>query len=219
MTFYTYIHDISAKYIFISVCIILICLVYFRRLNINLPIIFGLGVGLIIVYYVIDRRNTKQLDTDQLYDKKLNAIVPKPLDISTHREMIDMLYDIRNYYFDNQQSFEDMIKYINEFFDTYTYGLEHQGNSGKIYNQLEDMKINILNNLFSIEHKIDRPKPSKEIPKFCQQMEKILNNYMNIIYKKFTEEKVMGKINTNTELPHRGARPYNQYNNGYFDYY
>jgi hypothetical protein len=147
---YNYINEIDAKSFFNYYVILIIVFLIVNRIKFNLKHVIAGLIGLVVVYYLNDKRKTTQTTEMQTLELKLLRIFPKPQYFHLDAGIVELVYSIQEFKQYNETSYNAMIKSIDNFLKV-VYDIENgvadcNGN----YEIAKKMKQVSLNNLASL---------------------------------------------------------------------
>lgn len=148
--FYKYVSNFSGQSLFMYVCIIIICIVFFRKLRIRLNIVVGLIVALVVILYLHSKRSSENIGLKKQLKKKnksLNVFEKEKLyNNKRYFKLIDLLYALSDLKFFNNRNYTLFMLCIKEFIQLdQTFKKLLDSNTDYFY-----LKNNIL---FQIEYK------------------------------------------------------------------
>jgi len=206
--------NITPKYLFFYIIIIIVSILFFRINKPHLLSIIGFIFGLIIVYilYIINK-NKIVSNQDELEYKK-NKIEPKLKYVDQFPDIINFIYDIKEFYYYNTQDFSNLINLLDIYmrlYDDIMIGMERCGDNIEI---LKDKKYEILNTLHSIIYSLeDSHVLINKHKKSLTILHKLLNKYLNKSINKCNNQN-KNNININTKFINKhDLRTYNEYKN------
>jgi hypothetical protein len=154
----------------------------FTRQEIKLNFILGVGVGLLMIYYLyINYVDIKKNDKNTMSSKR-NLIKPIPdMDkAGKHDEIVDYLFSIQDFYEFNPQSHEDLIEHIDYFFTSYNEVKNNNRIAGVNYEIMTDQKRLALNTLKSLVHSMPiNTKYDIKLNRSVKVLEYLLNRYLD----------------------------------------
>jgi hypothetical protein len=185
---YNYITHIDVTDRFIYVVIITVIILLFSRIPISPYLIVGTIVGIIVVYYIHDKKiytgNTflasmKNILNSDLMKPKSNRSLYKD------SELVAFLDNRREYYNYNPNTWNQLVKHINEFLR-----LQSDIEIGVVrfnmdYETLVNLKGKILNSYHAFIYTV--PHTPNSIDKFhigMRHLQKLLNRNIDITHKK-----------------------------------
>jgi len=172
---YNYINNIdpNSVLIYISVLILIIFLLSFVEVKFNF--IFALVIGIIVIYYLNEKRRATESGEMGELELKLTRIFPPPDYFYMDAGIVELTYDIQEYKSYNEKSYEAMIKHIDNVLHLrldIERGVRHCEATVDIAKQERD---EALNHLHSIIYKT--PPNSK----FEQKLRKSLKSLQYIL--------------------------------------
>lgn len=160
-------------YDYLYVLIIVIAIGIFRWTNVDTSSLFGLMVGLIIVYVLMNNTNEdKNFISDQKKIKK-DSIKPQSAIIGEHDEFVDFLFSIQDMYGFCPKNYEELVDNIENFLTVYNDTIKIQTKAGKNYFIATSCCKNALNALHSILYSTDVAKNkfySGKINRACEKL-------------------------------------------------
>lgn len=184
------------------VIIIIIAAVIGYRIKVSNHVIFGLIIGLIIVFYMYDRAEM----TGDTFLSYTNEVLSSPLfnpykHLYLDSELVIFLDQHREYYQYNPAGFRMLLKEI-DIFLMYRQDIERGTQLYHLdYNLLRAQKTKILNSYHSLIHKL--PHISNSIDKFHLGMKRLtdlINGHVDEIHQVVKTKSYNSEIDTNTEF-------------------
>lgn len=195
--------------------IFVIIVYYFSSINIGINVMFGIGVGLLVISLLHVNHQQKEIEKKSIQEEKLNLIQPRPTNSTD--EIVNYLFSIQDFYNYNPMAYEDMVESIDHFFDRYNETLKDNSLTGVNYELMFSEKKNIMNSLFSIIYKLPSNKQyDGKLKKSIEVISNILQQYLNkmeYINNKFIYDN--GIINTTKFIQKKNiqVQPINLYDN------
>jgi hypothetical protein len=180
--FSTKVHSIDNKSIFMYVCIIGAAIFVSQRSKIRLSNIFYILIAIIICYYIYSKKKIKAIEFNKELEIKKTLVIPEPQNIDEYPDMIEFVYDIKEFYYINANAFYSMIKNIDNYFELY-----------------DQMTNNI------VLYKLENVEVAIEYSRLA------LNDLQSIIYNMDTSNIIMAKFEHSMRRLHKLFRKYNSY--------
>ena len=208
---YNYLISINSKDLFNYLIISLVCLLFANLLNIQLTSIFGIVVGLLLVYIFYNKKTLEVSSYDNQLKIKLELIRPKPMMFDDYPEIIEFFYSIREFYNYNPEAFSKTVQNVDLILKLYKdiqIGIKDCKLNVDI---VKEKKTNPLNHLRSIIYNLENNKIlERKLKKALNALHKILNNYekyvINICNKQIKDN---GYDNSKSYIHSNGPKPYN----------
>ncbi len=167
-----------------------------------------------------EEEEEKEEEEDKNYETKLENIVPNVDDIGKD-DVIDFLFSIQEMYEYNPLSYEEMIDYIKAFLTIYDIIFDGPARFSDYYYQIaESNKINAVNSLHSIIHKL--PTDNKSLmdkhTRAHKRLETILTYYLNELYDKCQDNLLKNGYSVYTRAINLGPKEYNTYDDKDYSY-
>jgi len=214
MGMYTILESINQKYIFIYVVIILVFILYFRKKVIGINVLLALFIAYLVIWYIYEKNNMLNIIEEKQQDTKFNSIIPKPKKIREYDDILDLIFSIQDFYAYNPQAYEELIDNLDSFFIIYEKIFITQYLSDHNYQIAESKKQNALNVLHSLIFKLPNNKIiTDKLNRAHKRLETLLNRYLNELYDKCREKRILGDIDINTRAINIGPKEYNTYTN------
>jgi hypothetical protein len=190
-------------------------------MNIELNIVYGTMIGLLVIYlyYTTQVRNEENLNI--LSKQKEDLLFPKPIKTIefNHKDMINFLFSIQDFYQNNPQAYEDMIENIDQFFVLYNEIIINPELANQNYQNLVDLKRSILNSLQSIIiNLLPNVQRDNKLQESVVVLNNILNKYLSDIKKLHENLIYKNGYNMRTTLINTGPDSYNTFDNSEFSY-
>jgi hypothetical protein len=144
----------------------------------------GLILGVIGIYFYIQKVLYNMETSNTTLEYKYNSLLIKPNKLLLkYSEIIDFLYNIKNYYEYNLTNYNELIEELNEFFIMYDQLKENNYDQCKyIYDNLNNSKIKLIDTLANYIYSI--PDDIYLINNLDQkkiEFNNLLDNYLNNI--------------------------------------
>jgi hypothetical protein len=173
----------STIFNYLAISLILILILNKFQFSIQSTVIIAYGV--IFFYLLVNNKFQKNNDDLGKTEEKLNKLPLKTDYLFRDRNIIDFLDFISDLSIFDQQSYNDLIKIIDSFFN-----LEHDIDTGTIYCRYDvenaiQLKEKALNTLHGINHSIPAQKVLQEKIKWSQnELDRILTQHLNFMINK-----------------------------------
>lgn len=206
--------------LFKYICVIIFCLLLVRLMNINITIIFGLILGLVIVYLLYDKNELEINTFDDQIKFKLLSIVPKPKNFDNYTKLIQLIYSIRDFYEYNPDIFTNLINSLDSYIRIYEdikIGIEYCHLNVDVAKQ---MAKNALNSLHSFIYTIDNNDILEvKLRNAMVELQKLLTYYTNDMITICNSVIDKNGYNTKNKRIHdKGPKEYNLYHNNEYNY-
>lgn len=186
---YTYITGIDnstfVKYLAIMVLVIFVV----TKINITLVHIFAIVCGLILLWFLNDKRITQIEDYDEQLDYRLNTLIPRPKNFDMDPDVINFFYNIKEMKDYNQQAYNSAMKYTDELLqlvkdiDIGVYWCKYN------YDVAYQKYVGAMNALHSLIY--DTPSATVTLDKYqkaLDQLQVILRRHIDHIVKKCNKQ-------------------------------
>jgi hypothetical protein len=125
---------------------------------------------IIFINYIIKKRK------EILYKKKTQILKNKNIKyIKNDENLINILFSIKEYYYYNEQAYNEFIDNLELFLKFMEFIKIDNSLGGQLYQNLLDIKKNIINNLISMNIKLPN---EYNLQTTIQDIESILNSYL-----------------------------------------
>lgn len=209
---YTILESINNNYLFLYIVIFLLAIFYFRKKFIGLNLIFALGVGFILVWYLYDRNNvTIELEEMQMKEK-IDAVTPHLKESKEYKDVVDFIFSIQDFYQYNPKAYEEIVDNLDNFFKVYQIikiGTPQFNDWYKIATTKKDNAINAVHSIiFTLPNS---PVTNDKHVRAHKRLETIMNKYLNELYDFCERELLKQGRNVNTSQILTGPKPANHY--------
>ncbi len=204
---YDYIYDIGKTDLFLDICGLLGVTLLVRRINFTNGTIFGLLCGIILIYYI----NDKKIATDGGFIQRMDTILKSPIlkpeknkYLYRDSELLDFLDSYREYYQYNPDLYNSLVSHINTLLmllDDLNIGDQHYNND---YETMRELRYKILNIFHAFIHKIPHTPSSND--KFhigMGKLQDLLNKHIDKAHLTVVKLNGMKDIDIDTKFPHR----------------
>lgn len=212
MGLYKIVEDIDNKSLFLYIAMMLFSLYYFMKIDIRLNIILAIFIGTVVVAYVNEKRKTGlQIEEEQM-EKKLEEIKPAPQYFENHKDIIDFLFSVQDYYNFNPEAYEECIDNMDAFMRLHDIILEGTDLCDDYYQIAESKKNNALNAFHSILFKLPNNKlVTEKFNRAHKRLETIMTDHLGELYDVCTNEVLLQGYNNNRKAINIGPKPANHY--------
>lgn len=216
---FTVLESIDNRYLFLYIAIIFLALLYFRRKLIGLNIIFALGVGCIIIWYIYDKNQTTlQLEETQM-EAKREAITPHLKETREFDDVVDFVFSIQDLYHYNPKAYEEMIDNIDNFFKVYNIIQIGTRRCDDYYTIADSKRSNAVNALHSMIYELPTsPELNDKHIRAHKRLETLLNKYQNELYDICQRDLLKRGRDVNRRHILTGPKPANRYSEEDFTY-
>lgn len=148
--FYHYIEDISPIKLFIYLIIILSSILLMAKFPISSNHIVGIALGIVIVYYLNERDRVINVDDLKKIEIQMESIVPKPKYFYIDANIIELIYNLLEFYDYNPTDFETMVQSIDNLLKLRLDIERGMVECEMIYDVAVDQKNKALNSIAAI---------------------------------------------------------------------
>ena len=196
-------NELNGRDIFIFVTLIIISISVLPLLlpDNNLNIFFGIIIALIIFKYIYDTKKKKNNEEIYISNLENDYIVPKPKICNKYNDIVKFLFSIQDLYKYNQQTYENLIDIIDNFFYLYEESLLINNLSANNYDLMDKNKNQALNLLHSII--INVPADTiynNKIDDSVDYLNFILSNYLENIYYIYSKTIYVNGLNSGSKI-------------------
>ncbi len=212
----TILGKITSNDLAMYVIILVTCLFVSKFINVSLSNLFFIILAVVIIYYIYSKRNIAHLPLVDDLQTKLKLIMPEPQRLSPkYSDLINFLYNIREYYFINPTEFASLVTNIDNFIQLYEgIMLNH------IIYCVENLEVAVdfyqkaQNNLHSVIYGLTtNPDQTKRFHTALQFFSSIMEKYINQLVNKCNKRFRPKNINNSSKYYDAGGpKPIN-----YFD--
>lgn len=221
--FYDYLEVIESKLVFKYIAVLICTLLIAFKMNINLNFIFGISVGIIIIFYMNDKNNTEKTSDNKELLEKIRNICPVPKKLHLYTELVDFVFSIKEFYNYNPLAFQEMLETMESMLDIYENVKIGVLSCKNNYDIANDMKKKSVNNLHSIIFTLENNRLlTTKLSRAIKRLQKLLTKYTNeIIEICQTEIDISGYNNNSHIIDEKGPKAFNVYekNDYTFDFY
>lgn len=196
-----YYKGLSRKTIFFYIVLFCILYIYFNRT-------FYLAFIVFLIIFILHTLYNNKLN-DNINQKK-HQIYPKTKYLEKDEDLVDLTFSIQEFYDYNPQLFIEYLKAVDTFLNIYEYINYDLSLAGIKFNSLEQQKFIAVN---SIKHIIINCPDNKfiylKINQAAEQLNNILNRYLEDIKEKNKQFIINNGFNNQTKLINKLNDPYN----------
>jgi len=215
---YKYIDTWDGKTIFIYSVLLILILWYFSNRTINLNILFGLIIAVFVISY-LNHRSITELDTDKDILKTKTEIIKPTINDNVHRNVIDFLFSIQDYYRYNPIQYEEMVKSINQFYELFDLTYIDNQTAQTNYGLMEQYKRDALNALKSLIFKIPSDKRVMDkLDSATTLLDEIMSKDLDKISYVIDDYNYKNGYNVKTKMINYGPKEYNAYDDMFKNY-
>jgi Ca2+/Na+ antiporter len=219
MGLYTIIKGLENKVLFFYIFIMIITLFIFKNRIIKLNVILAIVIGIVIIIFLKDKRETEQQGEEEKLQIKLNNIKPEPKNFKDKKNIIEFLFSIQDMYKYNPSVYEEIIDNIDVFFQVYDYIFKDVKYCEYYYQIAKSKARNSTNALHSLIYTIPNSKVvTDKLNRAHERLETLMNHYLNEIYNKCNEERIKGGLDIFKTQILLGPKPFNEYNHTDYTY-
>jgi len=198
---YSFITQINSDETAIYVFIIFIFVALLKSKTIGLNLLFALFLSYLVILYLIGKKQSKldqNLDEYQLKTNYLkDNIATNNIDVNGNQDLIDFLFsiqDIKQYHPSAYQEMTEAIKWIIEYVDILKNNVKFPIYYYQIMVAKKETSLNALHSIiFTLP---DDGNYINKLDKAHQKLEKILNQYLDIVYGIIKKDKDTEVIHT-----------------------
>lgn len=159
---YQTISNIEPKFILFYIIIICIIITIFGEFNLNLGHVIGIFISIFVIIYYNDYNTINYENEIQDIDSKLNSINPTPKYFYIDATIIDLVYNLLEFQKFNPNDFENMIYNLDNLFKLELDIEKGVNNSDFIFDNVVQLKKNVLNNMGNIMNSIPAIDPLRK---------------------------------------------------------
>jgi hypothetical protein len=221
---YNYIYNIEKTDMFLYVCGILFTTLLVRRMNFSYGTVLGLVCGLILVYYI----NDKRIATNGGFIQRMDEILRSPTlktdknrNLYLDSQLLDFLDNYKEYYQYNSDLYNSLVSHI----DTLLGLLNNLSIGDKQYNNnyetMRELKYKILNIFHSFIHRIPHTPSSND--KFhigINELQSLVNKHIDKAHLQVVRLNGSKEIDNETKFPYRnGPEPRDQMHEPHYHFF
>lgn len=148
--FYHYIENISPLKLFIYIIIVFSSILLMTKFPISTNHIVGIVLGIVIVYYLNERDRSVNIDDLKKIEIQMESIIPKPKFFYMDANIIEVVYNLLEFYDYNPEDFEAMVHSIDNLLKLRLDIEKGMVECKMIYDIAVDQKNKALNHLAAI---------------------------------------------------------------------
>ena len=174
--------NIDVKTLFWYIIIFFTIIYIFTNTHISSGLLYGTLISLIIFGYLFLNYENNKKNEETVQDEMIKYL-PNHDNIIKRKDIANFIFSIHDFYPYNQQSYENMIEFIDTFLIRYQ-DIKHDNSiAGISYQTLINKKRGALNALSSIIIKIPpNKKYDKKLENSLTSLNDILDEYINEVY-------------------------------------
>lgn len=198
-------------WLYTVVFIFIVWIFYNRHMGVNS--IVAIIVGMFVISY-LNNRSIVAADTQKdIHKFKKDNIKPKLNDSSEkHEEIVNLLFSIQDMYAYSPQQYENMIKYIDQFYDKYQLSFVDNKTSHVNYGLMKQYKREAINSLMSIIYSLpDDPKVRNKLNTASIILDSLMTKHLDQISYLVDEDIYKTGYNVDSKIIHYGVKPFNEY--------
>lgn len=169
---------INSSELFNYIIIIIITITVINYFNIPIKGFIGLFVGLVIAYIYYNKKNLESSAYNNDLQLKLELIKPSPKLFDKYPELINLFFNIREFYDYNSKAITNCIKNVDSLLQIYSdinIGIKY---CDKNVDVIKTLKKDALNDLHSVIFSLENNKIlEKKLKKALDELHKILNYF------------------------------------------
>jgi hypothetical protein len=148
--------------------------------NITFSIFVAIIGSLIYVYFIYDKDSIYSTTKNKQLDFKLNSIFPSPKHIKSHPKLIEFVHSIKDFRLYNEDSFDKMLKCIDNVIQIYNELLIGLHNMPHHIDIMIDNKKKAINYLHSIIYNMEeKPVIINKLNKSIKVLNILLQSYID----------------------------------------
>ena len=176
---YNVINTEDPQQIFMYGIIIVIITFISTKIIYNSNVLIGLIFCSLIIYYLYTYRKYNIMTDNEKFDEKFNIIYTKNNILVKYPKIVDFLFYLENFKYDNIETYNDIISSFENFCKIYEYCLLDYNFIFTSYQHLVDIKITILNKINNLNFIYKDVKYENVLVKQKISAEKIINDLLN----------------------------------------
>ena len=180
---YNIIDDSRPDVLFNYFIIIVVFIFLSSTMNVAHSVLIGVLVASIIIHYLYTDRQNNDVSNLKEKHEKFKLINTKKSTLKNHTKFVNIIFyiaDIKNL---NIITFNRLVSQIESFCNTFESCMTDFKLISKLYNTMNQLKINILITVNSLIYTINNWKYEKKINRVRNKLEEILNEYIGLIVK------------------------------------
>lgn len=186
-TIYNIINSQEPKQIFLYGIIIVIITFISGKIVYNTNILIGLIFCSLIIYYLYTWRKYNILTEQEKFNKKFDNLYTENKILIKYPKIVDFLFYLENFKYKNISGFNNIVSSFENFCKIYEYCLINYNLIFTNYQELVDIKIDILNKINNLIFIYKNAMYDNVIFKQKNSAEKIIDELLNnliVLYKK-----------------------------------
>ncbi|VBB17964.1 hypothetical protein YASMINEVIRUS_427 [Yasminevirus sp. GU-2018] len=210
---YKYIDSWNDKRIFLYVTVFIFVLWFFSKKEIGMNILIALIVGSFIIAYLNNRSITTTDTLEEIQKIKKDNIKPELSDqVKEHDPVVNLLFSVQDMYAYNPQQYEEMVRYINQFYDKYQLSFVDPKMSHINYGLMKQYKRDALNAFMAMIFSLpDDKKARDKVNATTIVLDGILTKDLDQVSYLIDEDIYKSGYNVDTKIIDYGVKPCNEY--------
>ncbi len=147
---WVYINNINPTDMFIYLVVIQVFILIFSKVNFKLRHLFGFIIGTFIVLVFNERKRTQFVDKMKILEIKMESIVPRPKYFYLDANIIQVMYNILEFYRYSPKNYEQIVKSIDNILLLRLDVEKGLKNCGRMYSVANDNYNNAMNGLIGM---------------------------------------------------------------------
>lgn len=143
----------------------------FSQLKISMSTLYGTIISFVTIHLLYTTYNISKTNNKIMSDQKKDLIIPHSENINSDEKLVNLLFNMQDFYSYNPQAYENAISDLDKFLNYYSQVKNFPETAGTYFDNMNDLRRNILNEIHSIIYKL---------PQNVQYTEK-LNKSISII--------------------------------------
>lgn len=210
---YKYIDTWNGERIYLYVAVFIFILWVFSKKEYGTNILIGIIVGTFVVAYLNNRSITSTDTLDEIQKIKRDNINPKLNNqAEKHNHVVNILFSIQDLYVYNPQQYEEMIRYVNQFYDMYQLSFVDPKTSYINYGHMKQYKRDALNAFTALIFSLpDDVKARSKVNAASNVLDDILTKDLDQVSYLVDEDIYKTGYNIDTKILDYGVKPCNEY--------
>lgn len=215
-----YIDTWNGQRLYLYIVVLIFVLWYFSKQNIGLNVLIAMIIGAFIISYLNNRSITSTDTEDEIQKIKLENIKPNiTKNTIEHKDITDFLFSIQDMYVYNPLQYEEMIKFINIFYEKYNMSFIDPSTSSDNYELMKQSKRDSINSLTSLVFSLpDNTKIRHKLNISASTLDHILTKYLDQISYLVDEQIYKKGYNIDTKIIDHGPKAHNEYSDIYANF-
>lgn len=204
------IDDLSRNNVFFYICFFIFVICFFKKLKIKLNVIFGFIIALLLIKYSYSNVIKESKLHEKINKNKENLIRPsiEKNNIAEYEEVVNYLFSIQDFYYYNPLVYSECVNLIEKFFSLYKESHYDNSQAGENFVQMNKIKTNVILGFDTLILSMELNKEyDKKLEVAKNNLEKILNNYLEHVYNLHQTYIYNNGINTTTKFIYKNDIP------------